>query len=110
MISAKYRCIRWEGGAGGECAGFYCRTGQGQRLLEHELTHVLQQCNVTLQPGVDTAQSDNGIVYEDNIAKSVSQSKELMPLLFLSNDFPVNAILLGRLNASYSNSLGKYRS
>lgn len=52
---------------------------QGKRLLAHELTHVLQQCNVTLQPGVDTAQSDDGIGYEDNIAKSVSQGKELMP-------------------------------
>ena len=52
---------------------------QGKRLLAHELTHVLQQCNVTLQPGVDTAQSDDGIVYEDNIAKSVSHGKELRP-------------------------------
>jgi hypothetical protein len=51
--------------------------------LTHELTHVLQQCNVTLQPGVDTAQSDDGIGYEDNIAKSVSQGKELMPSAYL---------------------------
>ena len=52
---------------------------QGKRLLAHELTHVLQQSNVTLQPGVDTAQSHDGIGYEDNVAKSVSQGKELMP-------------------------------
>lgn len=55
------------------------RTGEGQRLLAHELTHVLQQCNVTPQPGVDTTQSDDGIGYENNVAKSVSQGKELMP-------------------------------
>jgi hypothetical protein len=52
---------------------------QGKRLLVHELSHVLQQSNVTAQPGVDTAQSDDGIGYEDNVVKSVSQGKELMP-------------------------------
>ncbi|MCD4843330.1 MAG: DUF4157 domain-containing protein [Methanosarcinales archaeon] len=52
---------------------------QGKRLLAHELTHVLQQYTVMPQPGVDTTQSDDGIMYEDNITKSVSQGKELMP-------------------------------
>ena len=51
---------------------------EGRKLMAHELTHVVQQCNVTPQPGVDIAQSDNRIGYEDNFAKSVSQGKELI--------------------------------
>jgi hypothetical protein len=54
-------------------------SSSGRQLLAHELTHVLQQCNVTPQPGVDTTQSDDGIGHGSSAVESASQDKELMP-------------------------------